>query len=293
MTKLLNPYQQIHSKGNWYRGNLHAHTIKSDGHQTVQAVIDDYAKKNYDFLMISDHDIFMSAADYRKFDSRGMVLIPGNEVTRNGTHILHVNADRLLDPSCHRQEVLNEIQKTRGFAVIGHPNWQNKFDHCSITQLTEWTGYTGIEIYNGLIGRHDGSQYALDKWDMLLNQGRRIWGFAHDDSHRARGDIGLGWINVFSKKKNIKDILQAILAGSFYASTGVVINDILVKGNKIRIETENAQRIVALQQVGRRFAQADRNAIEVKVPGDARYVRFECWGAGESFAWTQPFIVES
>jgi hypothetical protein len=28
------------------------------------------------------------------------------------------------------------------------------------------------------------------------------------------------------------------------------------------------------------------------VPGYAKYVRFECWGEGETFAWTQPFFIE-
>jgi hypothetical protein len=32
-------------------------------------------------------------------------------------------------------------------------------------------------------------------------------------------------------------------------------------------------------------------SIEVRVPPEARYVRLECWGPGESFAWTEPFFV--
>ena len=32
--------------------------------------------------------------------------------------------------------------------------------------------------------------------------------------------------------------------------------------------------------------------LEVEVPADAGYVRFECWGAGETFAWTQPFFIK-
>ncbi len=62
-------------------------------------------------------------------------------------------------------------------------------------------------------------------------------------------------------------------------------------GRRIRIETANAQRIVAMQQWSKRFASADERLIEVDVPDGAPYVRFECWGAGESFAWTQPFFV--
>ncbi len=88
-------------------------------------------------------------------------------------------------------------------------------------------------------------------------------------------------------------VVEALRNGRFYASTGVIITNIEVDGTTIRLETENAQRIVALQQTGKRFAVVDDRMITVQVPEDARYVRFECWGAGEQFAWTQPFFVET
>src|SRR4051812_16958165 len=105
MIQIHNPYQDIHSQGQWYRGNLHSHTKKSDGSRPEQEVIDDYAGHGYDFLMISDHDIFMSEQDYKAFDSKGMILVPGNEVTKNGPHTLHVDADRRIEPLSQRQLV--------------------------------------------------------------------------------------------------------------------------------------------------------------------------------------------
>mgnify|MGYP002634549806 FL=1 len=291
MNSLEHPYKNLVG-GQWLRGNLHAHTTKSDGRRPVQEVIDDYASRPYDFLMISDHDIHMSEADLAQFDSRGMVLIPGNEISAEGPHILHVNADQYRKPDPRRQTVFNEITAAGdGFAVVCHPNWQATFDHTTIHQLREWTGYNGVEIYNGVVGRLNGSPYATNKWDMLLAEGRRLWGYANDDSHGASEDVGLGWNMVFARSKSRPDIVNALSDGRFYCSTGVVIKDIQVEGTHIRVETENAQRIVALHQTGWRFAVADENVIEVDVPDSARYVRFECWGSGEQFAWTQPFFV--
>ena len=63
-------------------------------------------------------------------------------------------------------------------------------------------------------------------------------------------------------------------------------------GARVRVEAEQADRIVALGDVGRRFETVDRDWIEVKAPADARYIRFEGWGRGEKRAWTQPFIVQ-
>ena len=116
------PYQNLFS-GTWLRGNLHAHTTQSDGKRSRQAVIDDYSRRGYDFLMISDHDVYTSPEDYAGLDAKGLVLIPGNEVSRLGEHLLHVNANRLVDANPDRQIVLDDIACHGGFAVVNHPNW--------------------------------------------------------------------------------------------------------------------------------------------------------------------------
>lgn len=286
---ICNPYANL-TAGRWMKGNLHAHTTRSDGKSEPQAVIDRYADAGHDFLMISDHDIYTSAADHAKWNARGLILIPGNEVSAHGPHLLHVDANQLIPPHMPRQRVITAANQAGGFLIAAHPNWQAAFDHTSISQLMEWSPYMGLEIYNGVIGRLDGSPYATNKWDMLLSQGRKLWGFANDDSHDpTRNDYILGWNVAWVTQPTSAGVVEALKQGRFYASTGVEITDIEVSGRTIRIRTANAQRIIALQQIGRRFAQADGNTIEVTVPDQATYVRFECWGEGEKMAWTQPF----
>lgn len=288
LRRLEHPYHDL-SGTRTVRGNLHTHTNRSDGRRTPQEVIDDYAGRGYDFLMLSDHDLFTNPVE---FDSRGMVMLNGNEITANGPHLLHVDTKRVVEPHRQRQRVLNDVASAGdGFVIVNHPNWQAAFDHCAVGQMREWDAYVGLEIYNGTIGRLDGSPYATNKWDMLLASGRRLWGFANDDSHLPREDVGLGWNTAFVRERTGAAILNALRSGRFYASTGVTINEVRVDGTRIRVETADAERIVALHQVGKRFAQVDGNAIEVDVPDAATYVRFECWGRGERFAWTQPFFV--
>jgi hypothetical protein len=277
--------------GCWMRGNLHAHTERSDGSRPAQEVIDDYAGRSHGFLMLSDHDVFTSSGDYAQLQDKGLILLPGNEISAAGPHILHVGASSFVEPDRDRQKVIEAIQATSGFAVLNHPNWKAEFDHCDIKSMREWQGYTGLEIYNGVIGRLHGSPYATNKWDMLLTDKRRVWGFANDDSHHP-DDVGLGWNVAYVKDPTAEGVVQAFASGRFYGSTGVEIRDIHVDGNRIRIETLNARRVVALMDTGRRFAVTDDTSIEVEYPADARYVRFECWGDGERFAWTQPFWSE-
>lgn len=41
----------------WYRGNLHTHTLWSDGDATPESVVDWYRSNGYQFLAITDHDL--------------------------------------------------------------------------------------------------------------------------------------------------------------------------------------------------------------------------------------------
>ena len=44
--------------GRWYRGNLHMHTYWSDGRAFPEQAIDIYKKLGYDFIALSDHNVF-------------------------------------------------------------------------------------------------------------------------------------------------------------------------------------------------------------------------------------------
>ena len=44
-------------EGNWYKGNLHSHTVDSDGCLTPGEAVELFAEHGYSFLGISDHDI--------------------------------------------------------------------------------------------------------------------------------------------------------------------------------------------------------------------------------------------
>jgi hypothetical protein len=294
--RLIHPYSNL-TDGRWMRGNLHTHTTRSDGERPQQDVIDDYAAHGYNFLMLSDHDIYTSPDDYATLNAQGMILIPGNEVSDAGVHLLHVKADTRVEPDADRQKVIDQINASNngGFAIVNHPNWFRDWDHCTQEQLEGWQSYAGIEIYNGTIGRLEGSQYATDRWDRLLSKGRRIWGFANDDSHLAVGEVGMGWNVAYVKTPTVDAVTTALKDGEFYTSTGVVINSIEVEGTRIRIETANADRIIAITSHQRRFVVTDTPTFEVDLaafPGIDQYVRFECLGRGEQFAWTQPFFIQ-
>ena len=156
--------------------------------------------------------------------------------------------------------------------------------------MQSWTGFLGIEIYNAFIARIEGEPDATAKWDVLLSAGQRVWGFANDDSHEPQ-HVGQAWNTAFARERNIEGVVEALVSGRFYGSTGVTISAIEVDALTVRIATENAQRIEVVAGGGARIAVTDNSSIEFQVPNDTKYVRFVCTGVEGQRAWTQPFFV--
>ena len=60
-------------QSNWYKGNLHTHTINSDGDSPPYDVMAWYKRNGYQFLAITDHNTFTDPAsvDTRTWHSGG------------------------------------------------------------------------------------------------------------------------------------------------------------------------------------------------------------------------------
>ena len=63
----------------WFKGNLHTHTNKSDGDSSPEIVVNWYSNNKYDFLVLSDHNHLTIL----KSDQTKLLLIPGEEITLN------------------------------------------------------------------------------------------------------------------------------------------------------------------------------------------------------------------
>jgi len=276
----------------WLRGNLHTHSTNSDGRQPPQAVIDDYAGRGYDFLMFSDHD---KITDTAGLDAKGMVLIPGDEISAKGPHMLHVGAKERVEPDADRQVVIDKINGgAGGFAIMNHPNWQDSYNHCDLAVLQKLQGYAGMEIFNGVVLFLTGSEVATDKWDRVLSTGHRVWGFANDDSHDVP-HRGIAWNMVQCATRNADDVVAAMKAGRFYASTGVKVDEIRTDGLTVTVKAANAQSFRVHTDFGRTLARIEGSEMKftaVPDPKKCTYIRVECFGAGEAEAWLQPMFVK-
>lgn len=290
----------------WFKGNTHTHTLESDGDSTPADVVRWYAEHGYDFLVITDHDkVTRASAD-------GLVLIPGEEITdRLPGKPLHVNAigiEEAIPPQGGASPVdvlrrnVAAVRKGGGIAAINHPNFGWAF---GLDELLQVDGATLLEIASGHpYVNMAGPPSVEEMWDGLLTAGRRLWGVAVDDSHHLRRpwdrDIappGKAWIVVRAARREAKQILAAIAAGDFYASTGVELED-CAAGDRtmdVRVREKNGARYVIrfIGANGRLLQETEAAQASYTFRGDEPYVRAKVLDSNGKAAWCQPTFVRS
>jgi len=283
-----NPYEE--NTGAWYRGNLHAHSSPASVCSEISMgdLLDGYVRAGIRFLAITDH---RTVSEPRRDE---LILLPGMEWDNSAgrhTNIIGLDKETVRQAAgiTEQEQLLGSFGGKDTLLILNHPNWELT-PHYRREQMAALEGFDGIEIYNHVIERLPGSALATDKWDYLLSTGKRVLGFANDDSHTAQ-DVGGAWNTVRAASPTPEAIFHALRTGNFYCSTGVVLSDIRVEGGEVVVESENAEEMEVIGHAGCRLHRARDKAIRFRPdPGVTRYLRFAAYGPGASMAWTQPFF---
>lgn len=119
---------------NWYKGNLHTHTINSDGDSPPYEVMAWYKRNGYQFLAITDHNTFTDPALFDTNESDNFLLIGAEEVTNEKTvHVNAIGVTKVIPPqpgstvTAILQASIDAIRAQRGVALINHPNFRWAF----------------------------------------------------------------------------------------------------------------------------------------------------------------------
>lgn len=106
----------------WYAGDLHAHTIHSDGKLSLDELAREAVLSGLDFLACTEHNTVSHHPHLAAVAARqGITLIPGQEIT---THRGHANAFGDIGFIDFRQPVTSwarEVRDRGGLLSINHP----------------------------------------------------------------------------------------------------------------------------------------------------------------------------
>ncbi len=222
-----------------------------------------------------------------------MVVIPGEEYRcskRSGDQELGVTGiDAPLPADLEHRAYVDAAAASGGFVVFNHPTWH--IHHWPIYKMLKLRRAHALEVYNAVCDWLPGAAECGDKWDRLLTCGYRIHGVATDDAHHP-DQRDRGWVMVCADRSR-PAIVEALKAGRFYASSGVVIDSIRLDDGVLTVESPNAQEVRFFADRGSMRARETGGSASCDVRDHDIYLRAELYGPGASKAWTQPVFVES
>lgn len=295
--------------GQFWRGNIHTHSTLSDGKLAPEHVIEAYRSAGYDFMMLSEH--FISHFDWPVADTRSLrtpdfTTLIGAEIHAPKTKVgelWHLVAAGLpLDfAPCGDEETAPELARRAAaagaFVGIAHPAW---------SQLTIEDGHSievahAVEIYNhGCAIESDRGEgwYLLDQ---MLNDGKRLTGFATDDAHFKDHDADAfgGWVHVKAASLDPDELLDALKAGHYYSSQGPTIQHLSIEGSVLEIECSPVDTIAVTcgnsrssVQSGRAIGRASLDLSRLDrgwlLEKPSEWLRVTLIDSGGKRAWTNP-----
>ena len=314
--------------GNWYKGNLHSHTTNSDGNYTPKEAVQEYKKLGYSFLCMSDHNLY---SDYREeLGEKDFLILPGVEAAAvlfdtddtcikvhhmNG--ILGTSAMQKKAPKQYKHmdkveplvyygnwdgakvasDMIKELHSRGCFITYNHPIWSR----VEAEEFISAEAFEILEIYNYNTQNESETGYDTTYWDVMLRKGQHVLADASDDNHNEGifDDAFGGYIVVKAKELTHDNIIEAILSGNYYSSSGPAIYSWGIKDQKAYITCSEAERISFITDgfVGAGTTYVAENELLKKatfsLTGKETYIRAECTDLFGKKAWTNPIYINT
>ncbi len=249
----------------------------------------------------------------------------------NLEHLIAPLNDKTLSTVKVMRQLLRTVQlqeKEIGRPILTHLNHPNFYWGASAEDLAAVVEERFFEVYNGHPRiNHEGDEHRPSDemiWDIastirIAEMGEApLMGVATDDSHTYHGgDVspGRGWVMVEADDLTADNLIHAMRAGDFYASTGVVLSQVRYDPKtriiELEIEADGAAEFTSeligtrknyeesvVQGIGETLATSIGQSVRFEVPVDALYARVVITSSAEHSnpsledqhkqAWTQP-----
>lgn len=241
-----------------FLGDLHTHTLASDGVLTLEELAAHARRHELDFLAITDHNLMSTAALLNQIP--GITLIPGVEWTHYQGHANFLGVDQPYDEpffTHSEEEVQARFQSAReqgATIVINHPCDPGCGFHFDLDKLP----FDCIEVWNGPM--RESNLQAVGMWQTLLEAGKKIPAVGGSDYHKDNlfQILGGPCIGVYALSHQPQDLLAAIRAGhSFirFAPQGPSLE--MRAGDGIMGDTVNWDENQRLEIEAQRLQQGD------------------------------------
>jgi hypothetical protein len=266
-----------------FKANLHCHTILSDGKWTAEQVKEEYKKRGYSVVAITDHEhlvahndltdeeiLFITAYEVytKNFPFDGLTdrqshinlysKTPENKMLYyTPNHTKYIPQAELETLQYHYlvenreisvpflRKMIDDAHKCGYLVCHNHPTWSLEDESLA----DAYVDCFAMEIYNHSAFIEGFSEYNEHYYDYQLNHGRKMALIAADDNHNyfptesPKCDSFGGVTYILADKLNYETIIEAMEKQEFYASSGPQIYALTVENGVFKVKTSPAKRI--------------------------------------------------
>jgi predicted metal-dependent phosphoesterase TrpH len=222
--------QRAHGRGlAWYRGDMHLHTVHSDGQRTPEELVAAARTAALDFVVSTEHNTSSASLIWGRHARPDLLIVDGEEVTTRDGHYLALGLPagawvdwryRAVDGAIGR--ILGDIHGHGGLVVAAHP--YSPCRGCSWRFGTP--GLDGIEVWNGPWTADD--ELAVKDWDGMLSEhardGRFIPAVANSDAHHASQAVGRPHNVVLAGDLERRAILHGVRLGRLWMAESAAVD---------------------------------------------------------------------
>ncbi|WP_105614513.1 CehA/McbA family metallohydrolase [Vallitalea okinawensis] len=193
----------------WLAGDLHMHSIHSDGIYTVPEVMNHVKEAGLDFMALTDHNAM--SGHHELSHNIGLIHIPGVELT---SYYGHANVWNIEEPLknviFNNDDELTRIIKSlpaTAMLSINHPffkdTWKLSLNH----------PFTHIEVWNAFWDQ--GNYDCIQWWHDVLCEGRKLIAVGGSDAHGKHPDKWFGYPTTRVKSDSLtkEGILEGLREG--------------------------------------------------------------------------------
>jgi len=200
----------------WYRGDLHLHTVHSDGKRNQPQLLKAARDAGLDFIGSSDHNTSSATYVWGRHVPDDFLVINGEEVTTRSGHWLAMGLPpmtwidwryRAEDDELGR--FTDRVHELGGVAIVAHPynpvpsiRWGHGYDYAGMDAIEAWNGpWTGDD------------QTTVNTWHNQLVAGEYIPIVGNSDSHTESQTVGLAQSVYRMETLSTAAVLEAIKGG--------------------------------------------------------------------------------
>ncbi|WP_372729507.1 CehA/McbA family metallohydrolase, partial [Nocardioides sp.] len=211
----------------WYRGDLHLHTVHSDGKHTPRQLIRLAREAGLDFIASTEHNTSSANSVWGRHTPRDFLVIGGEEITTRAGHWLAVGIPagawidwRYRPADDELPRFTDQVRALGGLAVAAHPwvpipstKWDFGYDYAAMD---------AIEIWNGPWTLDD--QFGVEHWHAMLVAGRFVPVLGNSDSHHEGQTVGRAQTVVRASSLATRAIVRALKQGHSWIAESAAVD---------------------------------------------------------------------